>query len=34
MWIIGARISNYYKVAEDTERILCVEYTFEDKGGA
>jgi tRNA(Ile)-lysidine synthase len=33
MWILGARISNYYKVEEDTERILCVTYTFDDKGG-
>jgi tRNA(Ile)-lysidine synthase len=34
IWVIGARISNYYKVVAETERVLCVTYTFEDKGGA
>jgi tRNA(Ile)-lysidine synthase len=32
IWVIGARISNYYKVAHDTGRILCVTYTCNDKG--
>jgi tRNA(Ile)-lysidine synthase len=32
IWVIGARISNYYKVAQDTGRILCVTYTCNDKG--
>jgi tRNA(Ile)-lysidine synthase len=26
MWVIGARISNYYKVSGDTAKILCVTY--------
>jgi tRNA(Ile)-lysidine synthase len=26
IWVIGARISNYYKVTENTDRILCVTY--------
>jgi tRNA(Ile)-lysidine synthase len=26
IWILGARISNYYKITKDTVNILCVEY--------
>jgi tRNA(Ile)-lysidine synthase len=32
IWLIGARISNYYKLTKDTQRVLCVTYTFDDKG--
>ncbi len=26
MWIVGERISNYYKVSEQTKTILCVVF--------
>jgi tRNA(Ile)-lysidine synthase len=31
MWVIGARISNYYKIADDTQKILQATYYKEDK---
>ncbi len=32
MWIIGMRMSEYYKVTEDTVRVLEVSYEGTDKG--
>ena len=31
MWIIGWRISNYYKIGPDTKRVLQVKIKTEDK---
>ena len=33
MWIIGGRISNFYKVNEATEKVIEIKYIRRDKNG-
>ena len=33
MWIIGGRISNFYKVNEATEKVIEIKYIRRNKNG-
>lgn len=33
VWVIGERISNFYKVSEETEQIMGIEYIRRNKNG-
>ena len=34
VWIIGHRISSYYKVTEGTKRVIRIDYLQDKKEGA